>query len=135
MNAPATPDDVLARRMAKLGIRDDDLEEQFTRGAGPGGQKINKTSSTVQLRHGSSGIEIRCQRERSQTANRYWARVELCDRLEELRSAAKLAVQQEQEKKRRQTRKRPRGLKERILKTKHNRSATKQNRGRVRDRD
>lgn len=135
MNAPATPDDVLARRMAKLGIRDDDLEEQFTRGSGPGGQKINKTSSTVQLRHGSSGIEIRCQRERSQTANRYWARVELCDRLEELRSAAKLAVQQEQEKKRRQTRKRPRGLKERILKTKHNRSATKQNRGRVRDRD
>ena len=135
MNAPATPDDVLARRMAKLGIRDEDLEEQFTRGTGPGGQKINKTSSTVQLRHGPSGIEVRCQRERSQTSNRYWARVELCDRLEELRAAERMALQQEREKKRRQTRKRPRGVKERILKTKHKRAETKQKRGRVRDRD
>lgn len=135
MNSSATPDDVLARRMAKLGIREEDLVEQFTRGTGPGGQKINKTSSTVQLRHGPSGLEIRCQRERSQTANRYWARVELCDRVEELRAAERMAVQQEREKQRRQTRKRPRGLKERILKTKHKRSETKQNRGRVSGRD
>lgn len=135
MNSSATPDDVLARRMAKLGIREEDLVEQFTRGTGPGGQKINKTSSTVQLRHGPSGLEIRCQRERSQTANRYWARVELCDRVEELRAADRMAVQQEREKQRRQTRKRPRGLKERILKTKHKRSETKQNRGRVSGRD
>lgn len=135
MNSSATPDDVLARRMVKLGIREEDLAEQFTRGTGPGGQKINKTSSTVQLRHGPSGLEIRCQRERSQTANRYWARVELCDRVEELRAAERMAVQQEREKQRRQTRKRPRGLKERILKTKHKRSETKQNRGRVSGRD
>lgn len=135
MNPPASPDDVLARRMAKLGIREEDLVEQFTRGTGPGGQKINKTSSTVQLRHGPSGVEIRCQRERSQTANRYWARVELCDRIEELRADERMAAQQEREKQRRQTRKRPRGLKERILKTKHKRSETKQNRGRVSGRE
>lgn len=135
MNSSSTPDEALARRMAKLGIRDEDLEEQFTRGAGPGGQKINKTSSTVQLRHVPSGIEVRCQRERSQTANRHWARVELCDRLEEIRAAERMAAQQEKEKKRRQTRKRPRGLKERILKTKHKRSETKQSRGRVSGRD
>jgi protein subunit release factor B len=89
----------------------------------------------VQLRHGPSGIEVRCQRERSQTSNRYWARVELCDRLEELRAAERMALQQEREKKRRQTRKRPRGVKERILKTKHKRAETKQKRGRVSDRD
>ena len=135
MNRPASPDDLLACRMAKLGIREEDLVEQFTRGTGPGGQKINKTSSTVQLRHGPSGVEVRCQRERSQTANRYWARVELCDRIEELRAAERMAAQQEREKQRRQTRKRPRGLKERILKTKHKRSETKQNRGRVSGRD
>lgn len=131
MNA-AVPEDELSRRMAKLGIREEDLREQFTRGTGAGGQKINKTSSTVQLLHEPSGIEVRCQRERSQSANRHWARVELCDRLEEQRAAKKLAAQQEQEKDRRRKRKRPRGLKERILETKHRRSDTKQKRGRVR---
>ena len=131
MNA-AVPGDELSRRMAKLGIREEDLREQFTRGTGAGGQKINKTSSTVQLLHEPSGIEVRCQRERSQSANRHWARVELCDRLEEQRAAKKLAAQQEQEKDRRRKRKRPRGLKERILETKHRRSDTKQKRGRVR---
>jgi protein subunit release factor B len=131
MNA-AVPDDELSRRMAKLGIREEDLREQFTRGTGAGGQKINKTSSTVQLLHEPSGIEVRCQRERSQSANRHWARVELCDHLEEQRAAKRLAAQQEQEKDRRRKRKRPRGLKERILETKHRRSDTKQKRGRVR---
>ena len=126
-------DDALQRRMAKLKIHEDDLVEQFTRGTGAGGQKINKTSSTVQLKHGPSGIEVRCQRERSQSANRYWARVELCDRLEERKAAAKLEAQNEREKERRQKRKRPRGLKEKILKTKHKRSDVKSKRGRVRD--
>ncbi|MFZ4596751.1 MAG: peptide chain release factor family protein [Verrucomicrobiaceae bacterium] len=126
-------DDALQRRMAKLKIHEDDLVEQFTRGTGAGGQKINKTSSTVQLKHTLSGIEVRCQRERSQSANRYWARVELCERLEERKAAAKLEAQNEREKERRQKRKRPRGLKEKILKTKHKRSDVKSKRGRVRD--
>ena len=126
-------DDAVQRRMARLKIHEDDLVEQFTRGTGAGGQKINKTSSTVQLKHTPSGIEVRCQRERSQSANRYWARVELCDRLEERKAAAKLEAQNEREKERRQKRKRPRGLKEKILKTKHKRSDVKSKRGRVRD--
>ena len=126
-------DDALQRRMAKLKIHEDDLVEQFTRGTGAGGQKINKTSSTVQLKHAPSGLEVRCQRERSQSANRYWARVEICDRLEERKAAAKLEAQNEREKERRQKRKRPRGLKEKILKTKHKRSDVKSKRGRVRD--
>jgi protein subunit release factor B len=87
----------------------------------------------VQLRHTPSGLEVRCQRERSQSANRYWARVELCDRLEDRKAAAKLEAQNEREKERRQKRKRPRGLKEKILKTKHKRSDLKSKRGRVRD--
>ena len=124
-------DPELAQRMAKLGIRDEDLEEDFVRGTGPGGQKINKTSSTVQLRHVPSGIEIRCQRERQQSANRYWARWELCEQMEQQTKTTKLAEQNEREKKRRQSRKRPRGLKEKILRTKHQRSDVKKQRGRV----
>ena len=58
------------KRLAALGIRLADVEEKFVRGSGPGGQKINKTSSTVWLRHAPTGLEVRCQRERSQAANR-----------------------------------------------------------------
>lgn len=122
----------LEERMARLGISEDDLEESFIRGTGAGGQKINKTSSTVVLRHGPSGIEVRCQKERSQVMNRHFARAELCDRIEEKRAAVKLAERSEIEKTRRQKRKRPKGLKEKILKHKRQRSETKKSRGRVR---
>ena len=125
----------LEERMAGLGIREDDLEESFIRGTGAGGQKINKTSSTVVLRHKPTGIEVRCQKERSQVMNRHFARAELCDRIEEMRAAAKLAERSAIEKTRRQKRKRPKGLKEKILKTKRQRSETKRTRGRVRRND
>ena len=118
----------LQRRMSKLGLREEDLEENFIRGSGAGGQKINKTSSTVQLRHIPTGIEVRCQKERQQSANRYWARMELCDRLKAARDEVRMEKQNEREKTRRQTRKRPRGLKEKILKSKHVRSEVKKNR-------
>jgi protein subunit release factor B len=125
-------DPALRQRMLKVGIREDDLEESFIRGTGAGGQKINKTSSTVVLVHVPTGIEVRCQRERSQSLNRLVARAELCDKLEAKLAAAKLEVRSAAEKKKRQNRKRPRGLKERILETKHRRSEVKQQRGRVR---
>jgi hypothetical protein len=63
--------------------------------------------------------------------NRHWARVEMCDRIESILKEARLAVQNEQEKVRRQNRPRPRGLKRRILETKKNRGQVKKNRGRV----
>jgi len=128
----ALPDqDALDKRMKKLRIRDADLEEDFIRGSGPGGQKVNKTSSTVVLRHIPSGIEVRCQRERSQVMNRHWARIELCDRMEAVLAEAKLALQNEREKIRRQNRPRPRGLKSRILEGKRTRSGIKKNRRRI----
>ncbi len=130
-----TPDDeALQRRMSRLGIRDEDLEEAFIRGTGAGGQKINKTSSTVVLVHVPTGIEVRCQRERSQSQNRRLAREELCTRLEQRLQAARQEKRDAVEKKKRQNRKRPRGVKERILQSKHKRSEVKQQRGKVRGR-
>lgn len=128
----AAPDDnTLRQRMLKLGIREEDLEESFIRGTGAGGQKINKTSSTVVLVHVPTGLEVRCQRERSQSVNRLVAREDLCDKLEGKLAAAKLEKKNALEKKKRQNRKRPRGLKERILQNKHQRSEVKRQRSRV----
>ncbi|MEI6514497.1 MAG: peptide chain release factor-like protein [bacterium] len=114
--------------MAKLGIRESDLIENFILGAGAGGQKLNKTSSCVQLRHSRSGLEVKCQRERSRELNRFLARRELCDRIEERILGQKSARQQEAEKIRRQKRRRSRRQKERMLDDKRKHSVKKQSR-------
>ncbi|MEZ0277301.1 MAG: peptide chain release factor-like protein [Roseimicrobium sp.] len=124
-------DESLLKRMAKIGLRDEDIEESFIRGTGAGGQKINKTSSTVVLVHVPTGTEVRCQRERSQSVNRLVAREELCAKLEQKLQAVRQEKRDAVEKKKRQNRKRPRGVKERILKTKHKRSDVKKQRGKV----
>lgn len=116
----------LEERMARLGIREQDLVERFILGAGSGGQKLNKTSSCVYLRHLSSGLEIKCQRERSRELNRFMARRELCDKLEERISGQKSARQQAAEKIRRQKRRRSRRQKEHMLQDKRLQSAKKQ---------
>ena len=103
----------LKRRMVDLGILVDDLIERFIRGTGHGGQKINKTSSCVYLQHQPSGIEIKCQAQRSREMNRFIARRELCERLEELAQGRKSERQQRIEKIRRQKRRRSRRQRQR----------------------
>ncbi|HNY78394.1 MAG: peptide chain release factor-like protein [Sedimentisphaerales bacterium] len=75
----------LEARMVALGLREEDFEEKFIRSSGPGGQKVNKTSSCVVLRHVPSGLEVKMQKERSQPLNRYRARKRLCELMEEFR--------------------------------------------------
>lgn len=132
MISASAGDDALNERMRRLGIREGELEESFIRGAGAGGQKINKTSSTVVLVHVPTGLEVRCQRERSQSQNRIIAREELCGKLEAKLQTARQVKRDAIELKKRQNRKRPRGLKERILEHKHRRSVVKKHRGRPR---
>ena len=107
--------------MASLGITDETLLEKFIQGSGSGGQKVNKTASCVYLKHLTSGIEVKCQQQRSRELNRYIARRELCERLEEIRDGKKSARKQAQEKIRRQKRRRSRRAKNRMLddKSKH----------------
>lgn len=127
MSIPTT---ILAR-LAALGVRMEDVEERFIRGAGPGGQKINKTSSTVCLRHAPTGIEVRCQRERSQSANRELAWAELAGKLEARRRAARAAVIDARETQRRRTRPKSRAQKIQMIQTKKRRAKNKAGRGRV----
>lgn len=121
----------LRARMEALHIQESDLEESFIRGTGSGGQKINKTCSCVQLRHGPSEIEIRCQKTRSQVENRYWARRELCDRIDERVLGEHSKKQQAFEKIRRQKRRRSRRAKNKMLDAKSKQGQQKKLRGRV----
>lgn len=65
-------------------LREEDLEETFVRGSGPGGQSINKTENNVQLLHKPTGIRVACQETRSLTQNRKIARKLLLDKLDQL---------------------------------------------------
>ena len=118
----------LVKKMAALGIREEDLAEDFIRGSGAGGQKINKTSAVVLLSHRPSGIQVRCQEGRSQGLNRYYARKRLVEKLEFKVLGAKSALQQKIEKLRRQKRKRSKRAKEKVLKEKKHTSLIKQTR-------
>ena len=118
--------DEIAARMERVGVKEDDLIEKFILGSGSGGQKINKTSSCVYLKHIPSGIEVKCQRERSRELNRYYARRELCEKLEEKLFQEKSSRQKEMEKIRRQKRRRSRRSKEKSIAGKRHVSAKKE---------
>ncbi len=118
----------LQEKMRQLGICEEDLEEQFIRSSGPGGQNVNKVSSCVTLVHQPSGLSVRCQEARSQGLNRYLARQRLAEKMEEKVLGAASKRQKEIEKIRRQKRKRSKRSKERLLRLKHLRAETKGNR-------
>ena len=128
MNAVALRPETIQRiqsRMALAELADADIEETFVRGSGSGGQKINKTSSCVQLKHLPTGTIIRCQETRSREANRWLAREMLAERLLQARESELSARRQEEEKIRRQKRRRPRRQKARMLADKKHQSDKK----------
>lgn len=112
--------------MNELGIKENELVEKFIRGGGSGGQKINKTSSCVYLQHPPSGLEVKCQKDRSRSLNRYYARKILCERLEEKLKGKESKKQQEAERIRRQKRKRSKRAKEKILNDKKQQATKKE---------
>jgi protein subunit release factor B len=121
----------LADRLARLGVRDEDLEETFVHSGGKGGQNVNKVATCVVLVHRPSGISVKCQRERTQGANRLVARRLLAEKIEERQLGRASARQQEAEKVRRQKRRRSRRAKQRMLRDKHAQSDKKASRGPV----
>ncbi len=121
----------LADRMAKLGVSEKDFSESFIRSSGPGGQKVNKSSSQVHLVHLPTGLFVKCQRERSQSLNRFLARRLLLDKIEARQKGFVEEKKKIREKIRRQKRKRSKKAKEKVLASKHKRSKTKVLRGKV----
>ena len=111
--------------MAEASVFEEDLDESFILGGGPGGQKTNKTSSVVRLFHAPSGFQVRCGENRSREINRWLARRALAEKILEREQGRKSAEQQAREKKRRQKRRRSRRQKQKMLDDKHAHSEKK----------
>jgi len=122
---PEILDEALRQRLISLGVRPEDVEERFVRGTGPGGQKINKTSSTVWLRHGPTGVEARCQDGRSQVWNRVQAWSDLAAKLGQRKNAAAAALQHERQLHKRRTRQKSYGQKVKMIESKKHRAKIK----------
>lgn len=119
-------EEALKAKMVLLDIKETELEEKFIRSNKKGGQKVNKTSSCVYLKHKPTGIEVKCQEERSQALNRFLARRILVNKIESLVMGRKAEAEKEIEKMRRQKRKRSRRAKEKMLRYKKMRSEKKE---------
>ena len=121
----------ITKRMKQLGIHQPDLEETFARSSGPGGQKVNKVSTAVTLRHRPSGLSVTVQDSRSQAVNRKLARERLLDAIESAREKRRAAEIAEREKARRRKSPRPPALKRRILESKRKRAELKKQRAKI----
>lgn len=100
--------DELKEHMKNLYISEADLDEQFILASGKGGQKINKTSSCVYIKHLPSGIEVKCQKNRSREINRFFARRALCEKIEQNHQGLKSTKEKKTEKLRKQKKRRHR---------------------------
>lgn len=103
----------LKARIAALGILPSLIQEEFTRGGGHGGQKINKTSNAVRLHYPPMNITVKVQRERQRSVNRFLALRELVDQIEERivpgaspRGRERTAVRKQKDRRRRRFKKR-----------------------------
>lgn len=120
--------DALRQKMERLGIFEKDLVEKFIRSSGHGGQNVNKTSTCVYLKHIPTQVEVKCQKERSQGMNRYFARKILADKIEAMILGKESEEQQKIAKIRRQKRKRSKRAKEKMLEGKRQQSQKKASR-------
>lgn len=116
------------QKAAKLKVFPEDIEEQFVRGSGAGGQKINKTNSCVWLKHEPTGTEVKCQEHREREANRKTAYRLLIEKIEEQKLGVESKRQQKIFKLRKQKKRRSRRAKEKMVADKRHRGALKESR-------
>ena len=128
MNFPVELNPHYLEKAARLKVEPEDIVESFVRGSGAGGQKINKTSSAVLVKHLPTGIEVKCQSHREQSRNRISAYKLLIDKIEDKVLGAKSERAQKVFKLRKQKKHRSKRAKEKMVESKRARSVIKANR-------
>lgn len=128
MNFPIELPAASLKMAEEVGLKPEDVDESFVRGSGPGGQKINKTASAVQLIHRPTGIEVKIQRYREQSKNRLVAWKTLLLKLEEKVKGAESKIQREIYKIKKQKQRRSRRAKDKMLVDKKLRGTVKEGR-------
>ncbi|GJQ60432.1 MAG: peptide chain release factor-like protein [Candidatus Scalindua sp. AMX11] len=114
-NVSEKKEKALLDRMLELNVHEVEIEEKFVRSSGPGGQKTNKTSSCVCLRHIPTDITVKYQKERSQSLNRFFARRILLDQIERKQKGFVKEEEKRVEKIRNQKRKRKKRTKKKLI--------------------
>lgn len=118
----------LRLKLRRLGIYEKDIRESFIHSSGRGGQNVNKTSTCVYLKHIPSGIEVKCQKGRTQGINRYYARVILYEKMERLIRGKESREEQRIAKLRRQKSRRSKRAREKVLSDKRMQALKKKER-------
>lgn len=133
MNFPINLPPPFLQKAVALKIFPQDIAEQFVRGGGKGGQKMNKTSSMVLLRHLPTGIDVRCQKHREQSRNRISAYKLLILKIEDKVKGAQSDRAKKIFKLIKQKRKRSKRAQQKVLSAKRQRGETKEMRKIVRE--
>jgi len=118
----------LDEKMERLGIKETDILERFVRSRGHGGQNVNKVSTCVYLKHIPTGVEVKCQEQRSQALNRFLARRILTQKIERLILGKESEERQRIAKIKRQKRRRSKPAQEKVLELKRMQSDKKKSR-------
>lgn len=121
----------ILKKAHELNVKPEDIEESFIRGGGHGGQKVNKTSSTVRLKHVPTNVEVKCQKHREREKNRMSAYKLLINKIEDIVRGEKSEKAKKIHKLRKQKQRRSKRAKEKMLALKKKRSEIKGTRKKV----
>jgi protein subunit release factor B len=122
----------LSEDFRRCGIKEKDITEKFILSGSPGGQKADKSSSAVYLKHEPSGTEVKYRRSRSRALNRFMARRLLAEKIAEKIHGEKTEKRKRIEKIKRQKRRRSKKAKEKVLAAKKETASKKDSRSYVR---